>query len=175
MTEKAKSTPMVTGKKPGQHPPEIRSRAVELFFDSRDGFKNRMTCASHVADLLSISCADTALSWVRRVEKTGNPDAVAAISEGDELKRLRRENAELIRANGILKSTDQIVAFIDMFKDYREDGGIKWKVEPICSVLTRQYGISISTSGYYAYKSRTPSVRDISDGNLKGLIAQYIS
>jgi len=52
MTEKAEPTPRVTGKKPGQYPPEIRSQAVELFFSSRDGFKNRMTCANHVAAVI---------------------------------------------------------------------------------------------------------------------------
>lgn len=45
-----------------------------------------------------------------------------------------------------------------------------WRVEPICEVLTRQCGIKISPSGYYAFKRRGPSARDIRDAGLKDRI-----
>jgi len=74
-----------------------------MFF-SRNDFKTRMDCAEHIANLLGVGCADTVPGWVRKVEKTGNTDVASALTEGDKLKRLRRENAELRRANGILKA-----------------------------------------------------------------------
>jgi len=54
-----------------------------------------------------------------------------------------------------------------MFKGYKEDGSLMWRVEPICDTLTRQCGIKISTSGYYAYKKRGSSPRELRDSALK--------
>ena len=110
MTKKTETGYGVAGKKPGQYPPEIRTQAVEMFFSSRDGSKTRMDCAERIAGLLGVGCADTVLSWVRKVEKTGNLDVAAALTEADELKKLRRENAELRRANGILKAASAFFA-----------------------------------------------------------------
>ena len=97
-------------RKPQQYPPEVRSQAVEMFFSSRDGFKTRMDCAEHIAGLLGVGCGDTVLAWVRKVERTGGTDVVAALTEGDELKRPRREVAELKRANGIPKAASAFFA-----------------------------------------------------------------
>ena len=57
-----------------------------------------------------------------------------------------------------------------MFKGYREDNGLLWRVEPICRVLNAEYGVSISTSGYYDFKNRKPSARAIRDERLKEAI-----
>jgi len=62
------------------------------------------------------------------------------------------------------------VVFIDMFKDYREGNGLLWRVEPICKVLSAEYGVSISKSGYYAFKSRKPSARALRDMRIKRAI-----
>ena len=45
-----------------------------------------MDRAEHIAVLLGVGCADTVLSWGRKVEKSCNPDVVAALTEGNELK-----------------------------------------------------------------------------------------
>ncbi len=45
-----------------------------------------------------------------------------------------------------------------------------WRVEPICAVLTKQYGVKISPSGYYAFKNRPLSHRAKRDEELKVLI-----
>ena len=57
-----------------------------------------------------------------------------------------------------------------MFKDHREDSGLLWRVEPICKVLTTEYGVSISRSGYYGHKKSPPSNRSIKDARLKDKI-----
>ncbi|MDR0459259.1 MAG: hypothetical protein LBG68_02180 [Coriobacteriales bacterium] len=110
MAEKIRSGSVVGTKKPGEYPPEIRNQAVELFFSSRDDCKTRMECAKHIANLLGIGCGDTVLGWVRKVERSGQQNVATALSKGDELKRLRRENAELKRANGILKAASAFFA-----------------------------------------------------------------
>jgi len=42
-----------------------------------------------------------------------------------------------------------------------------WRVGPICEVLNKQYGVSISYQGYYSFKRRPPSARSIRDEVLK--------
>ena len=89
-----------------------------------------------------------------------------------ELKRLKRENAELKRANAILKvgvgflrgrtrpATALIVAFIDEHVGERHedaDGqGLRWGVESICEQLT-ELGCKIAPATYYEHRSRRPS------------------
>jgi putative transposase len=55
------------------------------------------------------------------------------------------------------------VAFIDGHKD-RETAGLRWGVEPICTVLR------VAPSTYYAAKSRPPSRRAVEDAALKAQI-----
>jgi putative transposase len=54
-----------------------------------------------------------------------------------------------------------------MHKGFKEPGGLMWRVEPMLAVIKGQYGISLSPSGYYAYKKRTPSARSLRDKKLK--------
>jgi putative transposase len=61
--------------------------------------------------------------------------------------------------------------FIDMFKTSKE-GGLLWRVEPICKALSGEVGIKISKSGYYAHKSRKPSARELYDAELKPKIVK---
>jgi hypothetical protein len=58
------------------------------------------------------------------------------------------------------------VSFIDKFRAYREDSGLMWRVEPICEVLTKNYGVSASPSSYYAFKHRGKSARAVEDERL---------
>jgi len=62
-----------------------------------------------------------------------------------------------------------------MFRDYREEGGLLWRIEPIITVLNAEYGIRLSSSGYYDYKSRQPSKRSVRDEYLKNLIERVWS
>ena len=57
-----------------------------------------------------------------------------------------------------------------MFKSHREKDGLLWRIEPIIEVLRSEYGISLSPSGYYDFKSRKPSSRVVRDELFKGLI-----
>jgi Transposase and inactivated derivatives len=47
-----------------------------------------------------------------------------------------------------------------------------WRVEPICKVLNNEVGIQMSSSGYYAFKSRIPSIRKTRDKELKEKITE---
>ena len=54
-----------------------------------------------------------------------------------------------------------------MFKDQRDSQGLVWRVEPICKVLSSQYGVKISASAYYAFRRRPVSARSLRDEHLK--------
>ena len=57
-----------------------------------------------VAELLGVGHPETVRGWVRQSEVDGGARPGVTTEESEELKRLRRENAELKRANAILKS-----------------------------------------------------------------------
>jgi len=57
------------------------------------------------------------------------------------------------------------VEFIRAHADHREPGGLRWGVEPICTVLT-EHGLPIAPSTYYEHVNREPSARERSDALL---------
>ena len=60
-----------------------------------------------------------------------------------------------------------IVDFIREHADHREDGGLRWGVEPICRVLT-EHGLQIAPSTYYEHLGKAPSGRQRRDEYLLG-------
>ncbi len=92
------------------YPPEIKSEAIALFNSCLSECGTKSKAAKHVAGLLGIGCYETVLIWARQQDiDTGITPGVTT-AENEELKRLRRENAELKRANGILKAASAFFA-----------------------------------------------------------------
>jgi transposase len=82
--------------RPRKYCDELRARAVRCYFES-----NRPI--AHVAQDLGIH-KEALRRWVRQAEADrGVRRDLLKTDEREELKRLRRENAELRRANAILK------------------------------------------------------------------------
>lgn len=74
-----------------KYPPELRERAVRLAFESDRPLK-------HVADDLGVHY-ESLRNWVRQAEAdSGRRRDLLTTDEREELKRLRKENAELRRA-----------------------------------------------------------------------------
>jgi len=65
---------------------------------------------SVVAQKLGIGTAETVRKWVRQAEVDAGQCAGRTSEESAELKRLRRENTELRRANEILKAASAFFA-----------------------------------------------------------------
>jgi transposase len=65
---------------------------------------------SEVARLLGVGCAETVRKWVRQGQVDSGTRPGATTEEFVELKRLQRENAELRRANAILKTESAFFA-----------------------------------------------------------------
>jgi transposase len=81
---------------PRKYPEELRERAVRLVFESGRPI-------AHVARDLGVHKEALRL-WVRRAEAdSGRRRDLLTSEEREELKRLRKEVAELRRANAILK------------------------------------------------------------------------
>jgi transposase len=88
---------------PRKYPEELRERAVRLVFESGRPI-------AHVARDLGVH-KEALRTWVRkeRADRGERRDLLTS-EEREELKRLRKENAELRRANEILKAASVFFA-----------------------------------------------------------------
>ena len=97
-------------KSSSRYPEEIRSQAVELFNSSLPEHKTRQAAAKRVAALLGVKCHDTVLTWARQAEIDSGARTGITTEASEELRRLRREVAELKRANAILRAASVFFA-----------------------------------------------------------------
>jgi transposase len=65
---------------------------------------------TRVAQLLGVGTVETVRKWCRQAEVDGGQRPGIMTEDAAELKRLKRENAELKRANAILKSASVFFA-----------------------------------------------------------------
>ncbi len=92
---------------------EFRDRGVRMYRERLEQRpdESKIAARRHVGDLLGVNAA-TLRNWIEageRAEGTRGP-APARVVESEELKALRRENAELRRANEILKTASAFFA-----------------------------------------------------------------
>ncbi|MEW1654754.1 IS3 family transposase [Streptomyces sp. NPDC093707] len=165
--------------RPSRYPLELRRRAVRMVAEVRDDYPNETAVLQAVAEKLDIGSRETLRNWVKQHEIDAGTRAGTTTEESAQLKALKKENAELKRANEILKAaafflrgrarpaTGTLVAFIDEHRD--RFGG----VEPICRTLT-EHGCKIAPSTYYAHHKRRsmPSARTVRDIELKEQISE---
>ena len=83
--------------------PEQRAWAVRLVGEARLGYPSEWAAIESVAGKIGVS-AETLRMWVRQARIDGGQRPGMTSEESAEVKRLRRENAELRRANEILKA-----------------------------------------------------------------------
>ena len=81
-----------------RYPPELRERAVRMVAEIRGQHDSEWAAISEVARLLGVGTAETVRKWVRQAEIDGGSRPGVSTDESAELKRLKRENAELKRA-----------------------------------------------------------------------------
>lgn len=100
------------------YPAEMRARAVRMVGEVRPNYDNEYAAIKAVAARLGIGSAETLRKWVRRAEV--DPVRPGIITEENEqIKALKPENAELRRANEILKAAS---AFFAAERIMRQDG-----------------------------------------------------
>ncbi|MFJ3931572.1 IS3 family transposase [Streptomyces sp. NPDC090029] len=160
-----------------RYPLELRRRAVRMAAEVRGDYPTETAALQAVAEKLGIGSRETLRNWIKQHEIAAGARPGTTTEESAQLKALKKEVAELKRANEILKAaakflrgrarpaTHALVTFIDEHRD--RFGG----VEPICRTLT-EHDCKIAPSTYYAHHKRlaAPSARSVRDTELKALI-----
>jgi transposase len=93
-----------------RYPPELKERAVRMVAEIRGDHESEWAAMAQVADLLGVGSAETVRKWCRQAEVDKGTRAGVTAEEATEVRRLKRENAELRRANAILKAASAFFA-----------------------------------------------------------------
>lgn len=88
---------------------EMRERAVALVMECQADYDSQWEAIRSIAAKVNVS-TETLRKWVRQAEVDAGQRPGTSSAESDEVKRLRRENAELRRANEILKAASAFFA-----------------------------------------------------------------
>jgi transposase len=100
----------MSGSTSTRYPAELRERAVRMVAEVRAEHESEWAAMSKVAELLGVGTAETVRKWCRQAEVDAGRRPGMTTDESAELKRLKRENAELKRANAILRSASVFFA-----------------------------------------------------------------
>jgi len=100
----------MSGSASRKYPPELRERAVRMVAEIRGDQESEWAAMKRVAELLGVKTPETVRQWVRRAEVDAGARAGTTSEEAAEIKRLKRENAELKRANAILRAASSFFA-----------------------------------------------------------------
>ena len=164
---------------PCKYPRELRERAVRMVVELRSDYPSGYAAMTATAQTLGIGSPEMIRTWIRRNQVDVGERPGVTTEAAEEFKRLKRENAELRRANEILEAASALfaaeldrphllVTFIEQHTDRRESG-LRWGVESICAVLT-QHGVKIAPSSYDDARGRGPSPREVSGERWKPII-----
>ena len=90
--------------RPSKYPRELRERAVRMVAELRPDYPNEYAAMTAVAGMLGIGSPETIRTWIHRQQVDAGERPGVTTDAAVEIKRLKRENAELRRANEILKA-----------------------------------------------------------------------
>ena len=96
--------------RPSRYPVELRERAVRMVMESRSDYEHESAAIKSVASKLGITSPESLRKWLRQAEIDGGTRPGKTTEEIAEIKALKRENAELRRANEILKAASAFFA-----------------------------------------------------------------
>jgi transposase len=96
------------GKRVGRYPDEVRERA-RMVLEHQDEYPSQWKAIESISAKLSIN-HETLRQWVRRAETDAGQRPGLTSDERVRLKQLEKENAELRRANEILKAASAFFA-----------------------------------------------------------------
>ena len=100
----------MSGSTSKRYPAELRERAVRMVAEIRSEHESDWAAITQVAKLLGVGTPETVRKWCRQAEVDAGKRPGVTTDEAAELKRLKRENAELRRANAILRSASAFFA-----------------------------------------------------------------
>ena len=91
-----------------RYPPELKERAVRMVAEIRVEHDSEWAAMARVSQLLGVGTPETVRKWVRRAEIDQGARPGISSEESAEVRRLRREVAELRRGNAILRSSASV-------------------------------------------------------------------
>ncbi|HET7385027.1 MAG TPA: transposase [Nocardioidaceae bacterium] len=96
--------------RPSSYPRELRERAVRMVAESKADYPSEFEAIKSVAKKLGVGSPETLRKWIRRTEVDSGQRPGLTSEESEKVKALKKENAELRRANEILKSASAFFA-----------------------------------------------------------------
>lgn len=96
--------------RPSKYPRELRERAVRMVAEVRPDYPSEYAAITAVAGMLGIGSPETIRTWIRRQQVDAGDRPGVTTDASVEIKRLKREVAELRRANEILKAASAFFA-----------------------------------------------------------------
>ena len=90
--------------RPSKYNEELRERAVRMVAEIRPDYGSQWAAICAVAGKLGVGAPETVRTWVRRAEVEAGQRPGMTTEQAADVARLKRENAELRRANEILKA-----------------------------------------------------------------------
>jgi len=94
---------------PKKYPEEVRERAVRLVLDVEEEAGSVTGACRRVGEQLGIN-ADTLRGWVKQAQVDAGLRPGVTTSESARIRELEKENAELRRANAILRTASAFFA-----------------------------------------------------------------
>jgi len=92
-----------------EYSPEMREWALRMLAETRPSHPNMMSAVRHVAGLLGMS-PETLRLWQRRYEVDAGVKPGVTTEAAQRIKQFENENAELRKANEILKAASVFFA-----------------------------------------------------------------
>ena len=96
--------------RPSKYPQELRERAVRMVLESRADYPSEYEAIRSIAGKLGITSPESLRKWVRQAEVDGGVRVGETTEEIAEIRELKKEVAELRRANEILKRASAFFA-----------------------------------------------------------------
>jgi transposase len=96
--------------RPSKYPRELQERAVRMVLESKSDYGSEYEAIRSIAAKLGITSPESLRKWLRRAEVDGGVRPGKTSDEIVEIKELKKEVAELRRANEILKSASAFFA-----------------------------------------------------------------
>jgi transposase len=95
--------------RPWKYPDELRERAIRLVLDIEEETGSTAAACRRVGEELGVSTG-TLRGWVKRAQVDSGKRPGTTTADAARIRRLERENAELRRANAILRTASAFFA-----------------------------------------------------------------